>query len=1278
MSWSAEVADAAIEDAAPHVSRLGLKGELGASVVPELAQIIPFRRIAALAQKRGLLTSVKLVGKRFYALVVVAALALGIAGSVLTSALSEHGLTAASLTLPFLAASVLAGIFALASQFLLSALRPDSTSSPLTRAAEDIAAHARSPKPSEAYQSFIDDLAGALAYFAKFRCLIVDDYTRLDAVSRKVLEVYLQFYASDSRDELWILFYSTSDKSFEIPVNRPERMSKKACGYRHTRLYQLAHLSPDQRRQLAEEHGIPERAGYLTVKAIVHDNSGLSSISELFQQEYDNRKPPVQGSRTGDTLDFFYIFALNAIPGQNPWMSRPDIRKNFSQVRKFRSQVLHALMPGTELSKTDVTTYLKRMSDSFFPLAGETSGSPLQGRFLVAPEAHEQLTASWRDFDLADPGVVHLFWTLYWTDTELRSALNVAMLPKLCRHMLASATPAEIRERLGGRKADISSFTDEFFNIAIEVLRACLRTCVLGDVPALLDYTLRLTEDDSEQVERRRRARLRPLAWQAYGLLGDERLLAVILELQVTTGQRAGAGSATRDLMYLFLESMTSADRRTRQLMRSEITRAGKHASVYARSRAGWLAVSLAPCLRTGSPSLTAAADDARDRLPAIVAESLTSLETVAEEEWRTTDILNVVLGLWSLTLASDDLRPGSHLKWQRSEVFAAKVIDALVHACLLGTDLSEQRRTADPSVANLDLVLDCLAEELLVVLLAASALVLERWPASAWSARAERAKVVDVVRESANALGVGAESLSSLDGRPARELIKDIERRMTLLTVLWRRLGFEQQASFMAIRQAQFMALSYPASAGLAESALELLPGELDRADHIGMLAHLAAAESTAVSVELTAELLARCGQMSIRSGFGDRLAAEIGLSTIRIGNIYQINFSETLDFLLARWNNGDQVRLDTLLGAIPADEMPFAINDILNTVNRDKSDRSDRVRDALERRMLSVDDAGIQKEARGQFRSYGLQRQREGKDQVDVSAELDQWEEMRDLSTYAFVLSLLLPVTPRGVQDRVMREAMGVLRVPEKYVSSTGFVYLAERVLRRMIAAKNSESEDFSAALNALKVGFFVLEKHLSADQNVNVLRLLIRFDERQVEKYTQKYIEWRKVVLELDEAQRLPQLVDQGRFFLLIWHYFQFFADFGLPSEPHMDPFGLDEQEATNALKEWRADHQATPDATVGTGKNMRLSGTFLRRGYALFFSPSDQKSAQPEAAKELEAGRREFDAAAKEAVEAVYHMLHGLPNIPRTIEQILRRHEEMVLTRLLDLEHGGADG
>ncbi len=1277
MSWSAHAVDRAIEDEAPRVDRLCLKGEPGARLFPELAQIISMRRIAGLAQKHGLVTSVRLLGARLYAVMVAAAIAAGVALAWLTSLASHAGSSASVTRFAVISAGVVA--LTLCGKALSQALIPDVRAPALAKVAHDIAEQAKAP--TDAYQAFIDDLAARLARSASLRCLIVDDLTALDKTTRLTLESYLRHQASESRSEIWVIFYYAAiDKTIELAVNGPARKDRKPVGYRYTRLYKLENLSPAQRRELAEDLGVPERAAFRTVRAIARDDSGLISVTQLFDREHKARRPSAAAARPGDRLDFFYIFALNAVCGGNPWLYETDIRTNFSRERKYRSQVLRLLMPGRNLSATTIVDYLATMSaDSFFTLAGELDGQARLRKFRAAAESGEVFERSWRDYDLADPRLAHLFWALYWSDTKLHGKPDVSFLRKISAHLLRSATPAELDELAGSEKIDVPAFTNELFNIALQTLAACLRTCLLGDVADLLGRALRLTEDDDENVRRRRRARLRPLAWQAYEFLADERILSVVLDLEPRARREPAVASAVPDLEDLFLQSMPSATGEVRELMRNELTGArAESAAVYARTRAGWLAASMAPFAGPGTALFASCAQDARDRLPVIVAEAAARLEAAADEEWRTTDTLNVVLGLWSLTLTSDDRRAALTLGWQSAPDLDAALVDALVKACVLGTDLAAQRRSAVLDPATVDLVLDCLAEELLTVVLAAGVLLLARWQGSGLMAETEQsgelAELADVVTESATALGIRVPiDLLTDDGSVDQTMISDTERRMTLLTMLWRRLGLEQQASFMAVRQAQFMAGVYPRDAALAGSGLHLLATEFKQADHIGLLAHLAAAQCAAVSDQLAAQLLARCSQVSTKGGFSDRLSAELCYTAIENGHSFGVDLAEQIDFLRAKQKGGGS-RLDTVLAEIPAEHMASTVLEFLNTVHDDDdSARVDAVYEALERRAASIADPDINKELKSRFRTFEIQRHTSAGNPVDVDIELDEWESMRDLSVYAFLLSLLLPATPEASRDRITREAVEILQSPETYIRSTGYVYLAHRLFLQLKPSRNgARSKNTTVALDALRYGFYYWEQSLKADVNLQILRLLARYDAERADDYGVHRVQWERVALELDETERLPRLIDQGRFFVLIWHYFQFFADYGLQSDPPTDPFGLSDDELKQALNEWRASHRSTPEPMTGNGAGARLSGAFLAYGYALFFSPASAKGRQPAVEKELEKGRKQFDDKARGAIDVLYQMLRELPRIPRSIEQILARHQDLVLARLNAIE------
>lgn len=1278
MSWAATSADSAIEDNALRAPRFYLRGRPGAGPEPALATVISMRKIAASAQRGGIATSARLLGTRRYAVIILAAVGVGAAGSILSALMA--GDSGTSLTWGFAGLAIASAAFGMVAQLINQRLSQDSPKSPLVKIAEDIAAQSKAEQPGDDYWSFVSDLAGQLGKFAGFRCLIVDDFTNLDNLTRHVLEVYLRDVAGH-KNEYWIVLYSALDKRLEFLVNRPERVNRKPAGYKYTHLYRLEHLDADQRRRLAEAYGFPERAGFLTVRAIACDDSGLDSLAAVCQQEHDARGGAAAGVRDSDALDFVYLFAVNAIWAGNPWMNTYDVRSGFSRQTRFRSRILQQLLPGFAATPTAITRNLDAMLDTFFPLAGEVSGTGRQRTFHVAPEAGEYFERSWRKYDLASPGMAHLFWAQYWSDTELHGTPNVALLRKISHHLLKSVAPADLPDKLKMGTAEVTAFTDELFNTTLEVLRACIKACLLTDVPDLMSYALRLADDDREAVERRRRARLRPLAWQAYGLLGDERVLGVILDLDPAARLAGGMQPASdSSLLDLFVRSIPSADGDAGRLMRGELSRRGmaRHAGAYAVTKAGWLAASLSPFLGSASPTFMAAARGCREQLPAVVRASVDNLEKVADQEWQTTDILNVVLGLWSLGLAADSYRASSELGWGSSEDVNATFVDSLVRTCVLAIELSEQRLAADPGPAALDLVLDCLAEELLAVVLAIGLLSLARWPSAAWSAGADRKDVVAVVTESARALGLTEQALYSDDGQPSARLIEDTARRMTLLTVLWRRLGFSQLASFMAIRQAQFSALSYRIDASLAQSTIALLGQDLEESDQVGLLAHLAAAEGTMFSLQLMSSLVTRCCQLSIRVGFSERTSAELCMTAISHGHSFDIDFSATLDFLLGTWSQGGQRRLETLLAEVSDEHVVALLLALLNIINRDKTDRADRVFATLERRIAGISDAEVSKQASGHLRVYAVRRHLlagQSAD-VDIDVELDAWQELglRDLPTYGFLLSILLPLARQGTRERVLAESLDVLRAGGDYLRESGYVYLADNVFRQLRKNRPGGGADDAAAvaLAALRAGFATWEKTISAEMNLHILRLLSRNDHEHADEYGAKYREWQQIILELDETRRLPELVGQGRFFLLLWHYFEFFADFGLLAEPPADPDGLDDREVAEALQQWRSGVRVPPDALAGRPGEELLSGDFLRLGYALFHHAQGERSGDQMTETELESARRQFDDKARAVIDVVYQMIGRLPRVPGTFELILRRHETFVRQRLGEME------
>lgn len=1280
MTWSAHSVDRGIADALPEVPRIRLQGQPGV-YGPELAHVIPIRKIAMAAQRHRLIKSVRLIGWRLTTVVVLAALAVGVVGAVV-SAITSNSVTSTSITLRLVIFSVITVTATMIGKLAAQLIYPNFRENTLTKVIDDLKALEKEPV-SDQYRAFVDELTMMFGRLSQFRCVIVDDYCVLDRVTRMVLDNYLRHQADEQRSELWVIFYPVTDKSLEVEIER--QMRNKPYGHRRIKLYQQDPLTEPQRRLLAEAWQVPERYIFRTIRAIIQDPSGLVYLDDLFGQAYRERRGPASGQRAADILDLFYLIAINASCGGNPWLYERDILANFSRERGLRARVLQALLPGRALSRATLSAELGKMRMKFFPRAGEIAGESGQRRLRATAEAGEILEGTeaapgkWADFELASPGLAHLFWVLYWSDTKLNGAPDAFFLQEIVTHLLRSAIPAELDTGALGQNFPRSALAKELFEVAMQCLAACLRYCLLDDVPELLDRAKALAEDAGREESRRRRRRLRRLAWQAYELLGDESVLSVALDLEPVA-----AAAAEQDgqpvLLDLFLDSTPDATAERRQSIRRELTRTdgGRSVSSYATVRASWLAASVQPFFCPGTPALSAAATGAHEVLPGMLTTAISALDSaVQDDEWRAADILGISLGVWALTIST--CRDWSFPDDDSAQDRHAALTEILNDCYVLADDLAQQRRQAEPDAASLDLVADCLAEDLLAVVFAAGLALLVHWPEFSGHQAAGWSDVAHVVIESGHSLGIRVPIALADEGSTVEHaVITDAARCMGVLAMLWRSLGFRQQASFMTIRYAQFLTLALTRSPSLADQVIQLLSADLEAADHIGLLALFAAADGARFSDQLASQILVRYSATARDGGFGDRLVTEISYLTLNEAHTYQMGLADSLEFLVGRCpgaKGAAGTRLDPLLADIEDDSFGHAALVLINSMLA-VGDQTivERVRAALDRRIAKVEDAETATAVSAYLRIFDVQQLQRAGQPIDVTAELDAWTEMKDEPTYAFILSLLLGETEKKSLDRIFREALQILPDTETYLENTGYVYLAYNLLRMKAGGRSVTPEDMKIINDALRIGALSWQRSLSADLNIKLFRYLAVADSKNSSEYIAHQIQWERVALELDVTERLPRMVDQGRFFLLIWHYYSFFYEYGLRSEPSMSPGGLTEPELSQELARWRKNRNEIPDPVrLGPGSDQdagaaRLSGEFLARGYALFFPPAADAKQRQALDAELEESRHKLDQKAKGAIEMLYRMLRSLPRLPQTVEHILGRHQDLVLARI----------
>jgi hypothetical protein len=1272
MTWAAESASRTISAEASRMKVVRLAGELDSPTFPPVEQLIGWRQIARLAQRRNVLMTNHVLGWLSGGLIALGAVALSAAATILTA------LTKTTDTVEIGARFVVTAI-ALAAALLgakvLADLIPKADLQGKTKNA--LADALRAAVGTKDYGDLVDDLADRISHFPSSRAIIVDDFTRLDQLTRDVIESYIQRPELDRskeiQPELWILFSRPDYKKIAALAFRDQ--PTKSLGLKRTRIFEIPNLSEAERRQIALDVGRRERAHWRDVRAITRDYQELEDVGPLFDEMHAERGAGKKQRAT--LLQLYYILALSATTAANPWLYERELAAAFSEGTDHRTRVrtrlLQFLLPGWTLSLGTMTEQLAVVRSKLDAVV-ETERKGERRALRASPEAADFLIERFRAFELAEPGLVHLFWALHWYEKRQNQLHNPEWLLEISAHLLKSTFPNTVsRDKRIWTGNALTKLHQTLFNLYLDVIRKSLATCVLRDIPSLLAQAQKFVVVDAARSQRTRK-RLRRLAWEAYVLLGDDRILEILLDLvEPIDMQSDGEPNGARSLEGLFLESLPNLGTVTQDTLRSLEQQFDDDATLAAliRARGAAVASALYPLVADVTPQLKHVVYEARSNLIPTFTDSLATLEAQGATE-RAIDYASASVGLWSLAVltafpGSIESQSGSIkdiLAWysgdsQRDLAACLKV------AFQIGVELSDRRRAADND--GVDLVLDSIAEELLVSVLA-TGVVLARHSGVASSVDEE---VRDLVRRCADALQVRGARTRRLDTLEDWHLLaQDVEHYLVLLQVTWRSLGFEQQAALVTVRLAQFIALVDEPDSAAAGRVLDLVSGEFGTHGHIAVLAQLVGAEGVRVSHQVRSQLLVRATAGAIELELGEHFARELCLLSVWHGHSFNLDLQSVLRHLTENNPHTTIPRVKLVLHTLPDETFAEMVLRLLNSLGDDIVDSPGKdVLAAIEERMDTVEDASAQLKARQHIAMFDLIH-RPADQPIDVDAVLDRWEPWKESTQYAFTLAWVGRRASGAAEQRVASEATRVLRHKGVYMRTSGFVFLAMDMLtKKRIRPGRSLSEDEQVALEALATSIDHWEEHLSPEKNMRAFRILLAYRADDESTYRTRLSTWQQIDLEAYGVEQLPDLAASGRFFLILWHYYSVFAPQGLRAQPEVNATGLTLDETDRELANWRKAPHALPEPLEqGNSTERVLSGRFLSLGYTLFKLRENQRGSFGGNLSALTEAQDTINRSARRSMGEIYNMIRALPSLPPAIKQILTRHESLTNTAI----------
>lgn len=383
---------------------------------------------------------------------------------------------------------------------------------------------------SDKFHRLIEVIANRL-HPKDFRITIIDGFSNLDILTRKVIETYfLKYDSRGGASEFWIILDSI--ESGNGSFNRIVLNEINNWFFKHrTKSYSINHISSTQKRKLLELLHLPEEyESYRLVKTICRGKLANSNWNIEALQEYRLQNP--KNNQSYDEFDLFFLLSLVSSPS-NMYFSKDYYINMLSVQGRVRSEVLKEVLPGTKLLPSEFKEKINLIFDdekgsSFNALLSKLTESVKNGKtvgYMIIPEIKYTLINNYKLLNLPSPKLGNLFWSLYWGD-NIKALKEAAWLRKLSHHLSNKGLIYRFNEDI------ISKIYNRLFDIYLEAIEGCLETGLYSEIPNLLDDLLDLSTEHSFEEESRITALLRR-CWQSFILLGYPRIMEILLDVSL-------------------------------------------------------------------------------------------------------------------------------------------------------------------------------------------------------------------------------------------------------------------------------------------------------------------------------------------------------------------------------------------------------------------------------------------------------------------------------------------------------------------------------------------------------------------------------------------------------------------------------------------------------------------------------------------------------------------------------------------------------------------------
>lgn len=1252
MSWAAESVRQRVIADCPQFAVVGL-GKKEDPKIPQVTRLIGERRFLQAAVKHKLtkwyltlyLSQASLVIAGFGAVGVLAA----IANAVLKMYTPATIAGASQLKSPvFLAIAAAVTILGTISKVWSDRLAPGQKEASIKLLKDQLNEHekqAAEHQPSKQYTDFIEELARALQWVQQPRVVIVDNYERLDPTSRAVIEQYFRVHRKNANgSEYWLILELPDGQGLSHVIEiEGERYELDKFDF-----FRQIPLSPKSIQELAQVLNLKEFPPGSTVKWICHGGmleNGERTVKLLDEYRRDH---PVNDEQYGD-LEFYYLLSAASIPAVITFRRR-DILSALIQ-RGQRSQILKLLLPntkiGTDYAQSEFDRKLTNIQKEFNQFLESTS----EGELTFLHEPARILEDRAESFGLQDSGLVHLYWSLFWFDGCRNQAPQAYLLRKLRCHVLKANVEKVPSPHL-------QAIVSQVFDALIYTIENSLKTCLFSELPNLVEKAANFYGMKDLQERKKSLDKLLRPCWDVYSVLGDERILSTILQLQEIRPNPAAdiADPGPRTLTELFLQAVPMDDESRNSLRTGfrnwtgRIHENGEAARRNADAFAGWFITGMAPLIpRTWvDGNLLESALDDRALLPACFRESTARINRQKTNVPMLTDVMTLSMCLWAVALRMND---------EFSPDQIGLLTDMAEEALILATEL--RGRTAGP---HMEVVVNALSRELSAVALA-SLLTGFRSAMKAHEVTPEwQARALKLVKDGLDLFGERIRNPGVEPDLASGKLIAEIDALLSLCALVWIRFGLDRLRDFAYLRRAQFNFIGRaiaPDDHGRAQPLLEPVSLALAERGATGVLSNCIVAGCFRLANDLSARYLNWATHLVLDGEFGSKLQNEMSIILIYHGHVLPISLDRPLKILLARDPEG-KTFLRKFLLRLPNQLIDSYALRFLNVAGEVRNqDDADEVEGAVAEAAALM---AIESERAGLIsllQLHRLKRRAYHGDPLPPKGEiLNEWSDRKQ--SWMFARVILILIEKGHLEDEDWQIAHSLLQRDPATDETTSYFSLSMTLTEHGDEGKPTPQQR-NAALRYLHQSITRWETLMPAETNLRAYQLLARHDEPNLHLHYSGLMKWQQIKIERDHLEHL-RLVKEKKYFLIFHEYFDSAKYWGLMSDASREQWRefqrADTIKRKEFIREWVERGAVVPAPLSGPQRSI-VSTEFLWVGYRLFSPPFYDDPV-------FEDHRKDFNKAAKDALRDLSEAILRLPDLPSEIHALLAYYNRQLLS------------